>query len=237
MSKQETLTIKCSNCGNEVKFIMYSSINARLNPELKDMLISDTLYKVECSKCGAKLKEIYSLLYHDPDKKIMIYGVPPDDVYRTINTFDMLLKEYPDTYLGYTLRVVSSPTDLREKVITLDAGLDDRVVEIYKYLDVNSINELHEDAKATRGYFYIQDGKNMIEFDTTYYINKEMSSENYEFLKKFYVNEINASKNNYIIDKDWAESVVLGDFESEETEELSDDLKDIIKSIYEENYE
>ena len=44
-------------------------------------------------------------------------------------------------------------------------------------------------------------------------------------------------KNNYIIDKDWAESVVLGDFESEETEELSDDLKDIIKSIYEENYE
>ena len=231
MSKSKKVKIICSNCGAEIEFTVYDSINARLNPELKQKLIDDTLYKVECS-CGAKLKEIYSLLYHDPDKKFMVYGVHPDSLFKVVQTFDVMREKYPKEYDGYTLRAVSSPTDLREKVIILNAGLDDRVIEIYKRLDIEGINQMQPDANATKGYFYIENDKNIIEYNTSFYLSKEITSENYEFIKNFYVGEITASENSYIIDGDWANSVINDEIDFDE-EGISDDLKELIKSVYE----
>ena len=141
----------------------------------------------------------------------------------------------PDAYNGYTLRAVSSPTALREKVIILNAGLDDRVIELYKFLDVTSINELHAEANATKAYFYIEDGKNMLEFNSTYYINKEITSTNYEFIKEAYAEEILASENSYIIDDVWAENILLGDDDFEESTTLDDNLIEVIKEIYDED--
>ncbi|MBO5713030.1 MAG: CpXC domain-containing protein [Clostridia bacterium] len=208
MSKQKVIKFNCNVCNEPVEFISYGSINARQNPELKQKLIDDTLYKITCPKCGAKLKTIYPLLYHDPDKKFMVYGVPPDDLYKIINTFNVMKDKYPNAYEGYTLRVASNPTDFREKVIILNANLDDRVIEIYKALDVNSINALDENAKATRGYFFVDGDKNMIEFDATYYIKKELSADNYDYIKSFFATDIEGALNNYIVDVDWAKEII-----------------------------
>ena len=208
MSKQKVIKFKCNNCGADVEFVSYTSINARNDANLKEKFLNDTLYSVTCENCNAKLKTIYPLLYHDPDKKFMVYGVHPDSLYKIINSFDIMKQDYPDAYDGYTLRVCASPSDMREKVIILNADLDDRVMELYKALDVNAINALDENANATRGYFFVEDGKNIIEYNSTYYISKELSADNYDVIKSVFSKDIEEAKDNYIVDLDWANEVV-----------------------------
>ena len=222
--------LKCGGCGNDVEFTYYDSINARQNPELKQKLLDGSLYEVSCPHCGAHLRETYSQLYHDPDKKFMVYGVHPDSFYKVVQTYDIMREKNPQMHKNYRLRIVSSPTRLREKVAVLNADLDDRVIEIYKYLDVESIKAVEPEANATKAYFYIEDGKNMLEFDTNYPLSKQISADNYDFIKSMYFEEIELSADNYIIDSEWAESIFNGEFDSGEV--VEPEIEPIDPSIY-----
>lgn len=222
--------IKCGGCGNDVEFTYYDSINSRQNPELKQKLLDGSLYEISCNRCGAKLRDTYSLLYHDPDKKFMVYGVHPDSIYKVVQTYDIMRENNPLIRDNYRLRIVPSPTRLREKVAILNADLDDRVIEIYKYLDVESIKAVEPEANATKAYFYIENGKNMLEFDTNYPLSKQISADNYDFIKSMYFEEIDLSAENYIIDSEWAESIFNGDFVGDDNYES--EIEPIDPSIY-----
>ena len=64
----------------------------------------------------------YPLLYHDMDKRVMIWCAP--------RPLDQLPS--PPLVAGHRLRVVHSPNHLVEKILAFDAGLDDRAIEILK---------------------------------------------------------------------------------------------------------
>ena len=73
----------------------------------------------------------YETLYHDPAAKLMVWLIPSGEISETqMQAITMHTKAME----GYTLRRVNDMGSLMEKVLINDAGLDDVVVEMVKYV-------------------------------------------------------------------------------------------------------
>lgn len=121
----------CSKCGQQHKIIIYKSINISDNPELKDKVKDGSLFLWECPHCGQVNLAKYETLYHDPAAKLMVWLVPAGEVSEAqMKAITMHTKAMG----GYTLRIVCDMGSLMEKVLIADAGLDDVVLEMCKYV-------------------------------------------------------------------------------------------------------
>ncbi len=121
----------CSKCGQQHKVTVYRSINIADNPELKAKVMDGSLFLWECPHCGQVNLAKYETLYHDPAKKIMFWLVPQGEVSETqMKAITMHTKAMG----GYTLRRVNDMGTLMEKVLIAEAGLDDVVLEMCKYV-------------------------------------------------------------------------------------------------------
>lgn len=122
----------CSKCGTKNEITIYRSINTAENPELKEKVRDGSLFLWKCSSCGQANLSRYETLYHDPDKKIMIWLLPSGSEISEAQMHSISL--HAKAIGHYTLRLVEDTGSLMEKVITFDAGLDDAVLEICKYV-------------------------------------------------------------------------------------------------------
>lgn len=129
----------CRNCSNTHKVEFVSSVNTHQSPELKEEVMSGRYFTWECPHCGCRNIINKPFLYHDPEQKLM-----------------MLLTDLPlrseDLPEGYQGRLVKSVGDLMEKIKIFEAGLDDVVMEICKYI---TLQELQKDVVLK---FYSIDG-------------------------------------------------------------------------------
>ena len=121
----------CSKCGQQQTVTVYRSINIADNPELKDKVRDGSLFLWECPHCGQVNLARYETLYHDPAAKLMVWLIPEGEISETqMQAITMHTKAMG----GYTLRRVNDIGSLMEKVLVSDAGLDDVVLEMCKYV-------------------------------------------------------------------------------------------------------
>ena len=121
----------CSKCGQQHKVIIYKSINTADNPELKAKVADGSLFLWECPHCGQMNLARYETLYHDPEGKLMVWLIPAGEISEAqMQAITMHTKAMG----GYTLRRVNDMGTLMEKVLVAEAGLDDIVLEMCKYV-------------------------------------------------------------------------------------------------------
>lgn len=121
----------CSKCGQQHKVIIYKSINTADNPELKAKVADGSLFLWECPHCGKMNLARYETLYHDPAGKLMVWLIPAGEISEAqMQAITMHTKAMG----GYTLRRVNDMGTLMEKVLIAEAGLDDIVLEMCKYV-------------------------------------------------------------------------------------------------------
>ena len=121
----------CSKCGQQHKVIIYKSINTADNPELKAKVSDGSLFLWECPHCGQMNLARYETLYHDPAGKLMVWLIPAGEISEAqMQAITMHTKAMG----GYTLRRVNDMGTLMEKVLIAEAGLDDIVLEMCKYV-------------------------------------------------------------------------------------------------------
>ena len=121
----------CSKCGQQHKIIIYKSINTADNPELKAKVADGSLFLWECPHCGQMNLARYETLYHDPAGKLMVWLIPAGEISEAqMQAITMHTKAMG----GYTLRRVNDMGTLMEKVLVAEAGLDDIVLEMCKYV-------------------------------------------------------------------------------------------------------
>lgn len=121
----------CSKCGQQHKVIIYKSINTADNPELKAKVADGSLFLWECPHCGQMNLARYETLYHDPAGKLMVWLIPAGEISEAqMKAITMHTKAMG----GYTLRRVNDMGTLMEKVLIAEAGLDDIVLEMCKYV-------------------------------------------------------------------------------------------------------
>ena len=73
----------------------------------------------------------YDTLYHDPDRRLMVWMVSNDNISETQM---QAIANHTKAMGGYTLRLVDNMGGLMEKVLINDAGLDDVVIEMCKFV-------------------------------------------------------------------------------------------------------
>lgn len=149
MSTQMSKDVGCPKCGAAVRTRMWPGICAGDSPELRARVLSETLFDWKCPECGCEARFVYPCLYHDRERKFMVY-LAPNDSTGEFQPVDVS-RSFPQLE-GVVKRVVSSPAELKEKVLVFEAGLDDRAVELCK-LALCSVLEEKTGHRALQGYF------------------------------------------------------------------------------------
>lgn len=132
MSKISKQPLTCPECHHEGEFTMYESVNVNLDPSLREKVFSGDLFKWTCASCGKEVTILYNLLYHDMTNNFMIMFAPSG--IETINEqYNDLLTRFPGMR-NSQYRSVDNLNDLKEKVLILEAGLNDIAIELAKVL-------------------------------------------------------------------------------------------------------
>ncbi|MCQ2146359.1 MAG: CpXC domain-containing protein [Bacteroidales bacterium] len=131
MASISSVTVNCSKCSGSHEVSIYNSINVAQDPELKESVKTGAIFIWECPHCGSINLIKYPCLYHDPDTKFMVWLLPEGSISEDKVA---LLSSQLEGLDGYTLRRVTDVGNLIEKVNILDSNLDDRIIEMCKYV-------------------------------------------------------------------------------------------------------
>jgi len=131
MTMHSTTPVSCPGCGREQRFDVWQTLNATLDPTLRDRLLSGQLTAFTCDACGHSADVVYPLLYHDMQMQFMVWLVPGEGRPERLDPsrFGTLGKGLGQ---GYTYRLVRTRNELVEKIRIFEDGLDDRVLELLK---------------------------------------------------------------------------------------------------------
>jgi hypothetical protein len=132
MSDAIQQNIRCPRCSAEAPFTIWRSLNVTLNPDEKQSLISGELFRFRCPGCAAITQVVYPMLYHDMQRKFMIWMISADDDGPPGEPEGPGVNAQSGATAGYTARVVSSVNELLEKILIFDAQLDDLALEMVK---------------------------------------------------------------------------------------------------------
>ncbi len=122
--------ISCSKCGKRFPVETVASVNTARDPEGKERILNGALFVHECPHCGQKNLASWPLLYHDPAVRLMVW-LSDGNEGTEARMREALSAEGPEEY---TLRIVDTPGQLIEKIKIFDAGLDDVVLEMCKFV-------------------------------------------------------------------------------------------------------
>lgn len=70
--------IKCSNCGKTFIAQILSIVDVGEQPELKEQFLRGEVNRAQCPDCGTGGVLVTSLIYHDPDKELLVGFVPAE---------------------------------------------------------------------------------------------------------------------------------------------------------------
>lgn len=118
-------TTICSECGTSFESPVYQSINVQDNPELKSKVVSGEIFLRRCPSCGKMQLAKYPLLYLDPSEHLLL----------CLSDQELAV----DGLEGYTARRVTAVGDLIEKIKIFDAGLDDVIIELCKFVTAQEL--------------------------------------------------------------------------------------------------
>lgn len=126
----KTLTIhhtdlRCPFCETLHKKELYPIIDLVERPSLKLGILTDSLFTIPCSQCNNRFVVSHEMIVHDKEASFALL-LAPDSKLASLERPDL------DVHTLDTLRLVSSTDELKEKILLLDANLDDRAIELCK---------------------------------------------------------------------------------------------------------
>ena len=138
-----TKDIICPNCGEHQKYKLHIGINGSTQPELKRLVLEETLFDWHCKKCNYFAAMTYPFVYSDPDLEFVICLelVPETNVIVPVEEMQ-----------SYQKRMVKNPAELKEKILIFDQGYDDVAVELVKTALCDIVRKIYE-TKRVHAYF------------------------------------------------------------------------------------
>lgn len=135
MSKTSRANIVCISCGESSDIEVYTSINVKQDPELRDKVLDNKLFDFKCYSCGEVITTFHDVLYHDPINRFMVWLTKPDNqniIFFSKNSL-RIMEILGEGCEGYKLRIARSPFHWIERIRTLECKMDDRIIELYKF--------------------------------------------------------------------------------------------------------
>ena len=164
MSIPRKISVCCPKCHGTYPATIWDSVNTNLTKDLSLKIISGEFFDATCPKCGFIAHLEYDVLYHDIEHNAFIWVVHKDN-----GNYDKKIQEIRDSQKifgkslpGYTARIVDDLNQLREKAAALDAGRDDRIIELCKGLLTANIREQNPGFITVHLFYTYQGGKEIM---------------------------------------------------------------------------
>ncbi len=125
--------IQCPECGHEQEISIIASVNVTVDPDMREKVLSGDIFLFVCEQCGFSGFAGFPFIYEDKETAggFLIY-LEPECEDREVgvdgDVADQVLLQ------NITMRLVTTINELKEKIFIFEAGLDDRVVELFKAL-------------------------------------------------------------------------------------------------------
>lgn len=113
-------SFRCPSCGDIFTVNLPDVVNAAEGHEYKDLILSGELFLHECPHCSRRQVVSWPLAYIDTEGKHLVF----------LSDKQLSIDETE----GYTARLVDRAGDMIEKIKIFDYGLDDRAIELVKYV-------------------------------------------------------------------------------------------------------
>lgn len=138
MITDEDLVV-CPECGHEQKITICQAVNVTTDPELREKVLSGEIFQFTCAQCGYRGFAGHPFVYEDKETNggFLIY-LEPDCTDRVVGIEGGDLADQV-IYRERPMRLVVDLNSLKEKVYIFEAGLDDRVVELFKMLTMTKM--------------------------------------------------------------------------------------------------
>jgi CpXC protein len=133
MSLPTSATISCPQCANSCRVMVWNTVNATNDPALRQRVLDHTINTITCANCKQKISVNTDLLYHDMDRKFLVWLVQPDRPGPFVLP-DFAFKAAAKGWRSHRLRFVSSRDQLVEKIGIFEAGLSDFAIEALKLI-------------------------------------------------------------------------------------------------------
>lgn len=221
MSLVKKIQLTCPHCGEDFEAEIWETVNTSLDPDMFDAVRRCEVFKVTCPRCGESGLLERAFLYNQMQDNYMLHFLP-----RSANDeeFEQILRFYSGEDLDNLLnpiirskkvgevRIVRTIPRFLEKLAILDAGLDDRVVEIEKlftWLHISDKNESFAKRKL-ESYFVKNEEKDsylivFVDLETEEKLSAPFSQKLYDAMFQIYGQEIrNSEKPDVIVDENWA---------------------------------
>ena len=159
MSQLRPMDVICPKCGQKISATAYASINTDLAANVAETIISGERFNVKCPKCKNVIHLEYDLLYNDMKHNAMIWVIHPnqEDYEEKISQIREFSPDFWDT-----TRLVPDMDSLREKVACLEAGVDDRIIELCKILLEKEAADQHPEFHVESVFYTYQGEKQLV---------------------------------------------------------------------------
>ena len=117
----------CPHCKNQFPITIVNILFAETSSNEVQQIKDGTFFTVTCPKCGNTQEVLYNILYQDTLRHFMI-ALQPDPAMPFPSPKD------PSILDSFRLRIVRDAEDLADKISEMESAIDDRLIEIEKYL-------------------------------------------------------------------------------------------------------
>ena len=200
--------LNCPNCDTEIGFKPIEFVDVSTDPDYKEKIMNGQFFMVKCPECGAEIMVEYPIMYMDPEKKLNIYMAPDHDgeLLNQLNSLDVPECDVDEEAI---YRLVNGPTELLEKILLADGNRDDRIMELYKALVVESIREDFPQVQTQDMLYYVDGSEEYFivwdfENEDGEQLTIEVDEELYQQLKEDHLEALSIPANKYAeVDAVW----------------------------------
>lgn len=101
MSAFNDIDMTCEQCGHEFRGTVWTAVNAKQDPELKDILLGGELNMVMCPECAHVEYHDHFVLYQDPSAELLAYVYPESEKVREPELRTMMITGFREAQNVY----------------------------------------------------------------------------------------------------------------------------------------
>lgn len=164
MSNAYSTTLTCPHCHQAFDATVDRTIDAETNSDLLRLILEGTYGQTTCPHCLTKLYADTPLTVTDREHGTTLEFTATTDPIVVQRTAEHLMATIAERSANQQYRLVMHFDDLREKLIMLKSGLDDRVVEVMKFAAAKKRREMKPNETFDRVMFYRRSGEGFLVF-------------------------------------------------------------------------
>ncbi|MCR5600234.1 MAG: CpXC domain-containing protein [Ruminococcus sp.] len=209
MSKNHVEKIKCKKCGKESDYLVWEIMDTNIDPQMKEQIRNGEAFRWHCPHCDNNSLIFYPTIYHQVSDKYLLCYVPGDPTTAEKCMRDLEKDPGDSGYTfdsSFTKRVVYDMNQLREKLMILDEGLDDRVIEIMKIFIAANVFKHKPEHQIVDFLFHADENGERsfaIRFDNESWGSAAFVMSSYDQIAEQF-KKILAKNDEFIIDSEWA---------------------------------